>query len=128
MARPPRLTERGPGNEDPQPAPAVDAARPKPVAAGHRRAAKPASALWADALGRVGIRSAQVLLILAVAVVSVYALMQIKLLVIPVLIALILAAAIGPFVNMLRSRGLPGASRPESPSLGCCSCWPGFPP
>jgi predicted PurR-regulated permease PerM len=56
----------------------------------------------------VGSRSAQVLLILTVAVVSVYALMQIKLLVIPVLIALILAAAIGPFVNMLRRRGLPG--------------------
>ena len=71
---------------------------------------KPAAALWADGLGRAGIRSAQVLLILAVAVASVYALMQIKLLVIPVLIALILAAAIGPFVNMLRRRGLPGAA------------------
>jgi predicted PurR-regulated permease PerM len=58
----------------------------------------------------VGIRSAQVLLILTVAVVSVYALMQIKLLVIPILIALILAAAIGPFVNMLRRRGLPGGA------------------
>ncbi|MGV7423181.1 AI-2E family transporter, partial [Mycobacterium kansasii] len=34
--------------------------------------------------------------------------MQIKLLVIPILIALILAAAIGPFVNMLRRRGLRG--------------------
>jgi predicted PurR-regulated permease PerM len=56
----------------------------------------------------VGIRSAQILLILTVAVVSVYALMQIKLLVIPILIALILAAAIGPFVNMLRRRGLRG--------------------
>ncbi len=71
---------------------------------------KPPSALWADGLGRVGIRSAQILLILAVAVVSVYALMQIKLMVIPVLIALILAAAIGPFVNMLRHRGLPGGA------------------
>jgi predicted PurR-regulated permease PerM len=71
---------------------------------------KPPGALWADSLGRVGIRSAQILLILAVAVVSVYALMQIKLLVIPVLIALILAAAIGPFVNMLRRRGLPGGA------------------
>ena len=71
---------------------------------------KPARELWADGLGRVGIRSAQILLILTVAVVSVYALMQIKLLVIPILIALILAAAIGPFVNMLRRRGLPGAA------------------
>ncbi|MCP8998238.1 AI-2E family transporter [Pseudarthrobacter sp. RMG13] len=74
------------------------------------RERKPPGALWADGLGRVGIRSAQVLLILAVAVASVYALMQIKLLVIPVLIALILAAAIGPFVNVLRRRGLPGAA------------------
>ncbi len=71
---------------------------------------KSAAALWSDGLGRVGIRSAQVLLILAVAVVSVYALMQIKLLVIPILIAVILSAAIGPFVNMLRRRGLPGAA------------------
>ncbi len=83
--------------------PAVNAAVPNP------RERRPPSALWADGLGRVGIRSAQVLLILAVAVVSVYALMQIKLLVVPVLIALILAAAIGPFVNLLRRRGLPGA-------------------
>ena len=74
------------------------------------RERKPPGALWADGLGRVGIRSAQVLLILAVVVVSVYALMQIKLLVIPVLIALILAAAIGPVVNVLRRRGLPGAA------------------
>ncbi|MDR6413405.1 AI-2E family transporter [Pseudarthrobacter sulfonivorans] len=75
-----------------------------------QRERKPPGELWADGLGRVGIRAAQVLLILAVAVVSVYALMQIKLLVIPVLIALILAAAIGPFVNLLRRRGLPGAA------------------
>lgn len=67
-----------------------------------------AAALWADGLGRVGTRAAQVLLILTLAAVSVYGLMQIKLLVIPVLIALILAAAIGPFVNMLRRRGIPG--------------------
>ncbi|MGK3957966.1 AI-2E family transporter [Arthrobacter sp. R4] len=110
MARAPRLTERGPGSENPRPAPTDEAARPKPAAVSRVKESKPASALWADSLGRVGIRSAQVLLILAVAVVSVYALMQIKLLVIPVLIALILAAAIGPFVNMLRRRGIPGAA------------------
>ncbi|MDR6505188.1 AI-2E family transporter [Arthrobacter oryzae] len=64
--------------------------------------------LWADGLGRVGTRSAQILLVLTVVVVSVYALLQIRLLVIPVLIALILAAAIGPFVNLLRRRGMHG--------------------
>ena len=72
------------------------------------RHTRSAAELWGDGLGRVGIRAAQVLLILTVAVVSVYALMQIKLLVIPILIALILAAAIGPFVNMLRRRGIRG--------------------
>jgi predicted PurR-regulated permease PerM len=70
--------------------------------------ASPARNLWADGLGRVGVRSAQVLLVLTLAVVAIYGLLQIRLLVIPVLIALILAAAIGPFVNMLRRRGWKG--------------------
>ncbi|VXB73418.1 conserved membrane hypothetical protein [Arthrobacter sp. 9AX] len=105
MARSPRLTEKLPDTDTTLP---PDTAEEAPPAAAKKRETKPPGALWADGLGRVGIRSAQVLLILAVAVVSVYALMQIKLLVIPVLIALILAAAIGPFVNILRRRGLPG--------------------
>jgi predicted PurR-regulated permease PerM len=66
--------------------------------------------LWSDGLGRVAVRSAQILLILAVVSVLIFALMQIRLLVIPVVIALILAAAIGPFVNLLRRRGLPGGA------------------
>lgn len=65
---------------------------------------------WADGLGRVGVRSAQILLVLTVVVVSVFALLQIRLLVIPGLIALILAAAIAPFVNLLKRRGLPGSA------------------
>ena len=114
-----RLTEQVPGTDTPQPAPAaadggqgsagaVERAPREPATGIKKPAAKQPSALWTDGLGRVGTRAAQVLLILTVAVVSVYALMQIKLLVIPVLIALILAAAIGPFVNMLRRRGVPG--------------------
>ncbi|MFP5312731.1 MAG: AI-2E family transporter, partial [Actinomycetes bacterium] len=67
-----------------------------------------AGGLWSDGLGRAGTRAAQILLVVLVVAVSVFALMQIKLLVIPALIALILAAAIGPFVNMLRRRGMPG--------------------
>ena len=63
---------------------------------------------WQDGLGRVGSRCAQLLLILALVSVAVYGLLQIRLLVIPVLIALILSAAIGPFVNLLRRKGLPG--------------------
>ena len=102
MVRTARVSEQDPPSErTPGPAAGPKAAR---VPAEH----KPPHQLWGDGLGRVGIRSAQILLILTVAVVSVYALMQIKLLVIPVIIALILSAAIGPFVNMLRRRGVPG--------------------
>lgn len=121
MARSSRLTEHDVSHEPPQeataqsPAAAAAAALGEPGGEGQRPPAarkpkepKSPSELWSDGLGRVGIRAAQVLLILTVAVVSVYALMQIKLLVIPVLIALILAAAIGPFVNMLRRRGMRG--------------------
>lgn len=87
--------------------------RPEPGQAAASRATRqakrrPPQELWSDGLGRAGVRSGQILLILTLAVVSVYALMQIKLLVIPVLIALILASAIGPFVNMLRRRGVHG--------------------
>ncbi len=112
MARATRLPDHGPGSDIPQPVPAAGSGlhqqAPAPAATSRKQEPKPPSALWADGLGRVGVRSAQVLLILTVAVVSVYALMQIKLLVIPILIALILAAAIGPFVNMLRRRGMKG--------------------
>lgn len=109
MARATPAAGHGQGSDTPRPAPAAGPALQQAQAtAARKQEFKPPSALWADGLGRVGIRSAQVLLILTVAVVSVYALMQIKLLVIPILIALILAAAIGPFVNMLRRRGLRG--------------------
>jgi putative heme transporter len=121
MAQSSRLTEHNVGQEPPQqgaaqsPAAAVAAAQGQGGVQGRQPSAalkspetKSPSELWGGRLGRVGIRSAQILLILTVAVVSVYALMQIKLLVIPILIALILAAAIGPFVNMLRRRGLRG--------------------
>ncbi|MCW2135385.1 putative PurR-regulated permease PerM [Arthrobacter sp. VKM Ac-2550] len=69
----------------------------------------PGARAWQDGLGRAGSRAAQVLLILALVAVSIYGLLQIRLLVIPVMIALILAAAIGPFVNFLRRKGVPGA-------------------
>ena len=60
---------------------------------------------WRDSLGNASIRSAQVLIVLVLAVVAVYALIQVRLVVIPMLLALILAAAIGPFVLWLRRKG-----------------------
>lgn len=64
---------------------------------------------WSDTLGHAGQRSAQILLIMLLVSVTVYGLMQIRLVVIPVLLALILAAAIAPFVNWLRRKGWPAA-------------------
>ncbi|WP_265521172.1 AI-2E family transporter [Oerskovia flava] len=65
------------------------------------------SALWADGVGRVGTRSVQVLAILALVAVAVFAVTRLTLIVIPVLIALVLAAAISPLVSFLRRKGFP---------------------
>ncbi|MDI3240286.1 AI-2E family transporter [Arthrobacter sp. AL08] len=65
---------------------------------------------WSDSLGRASIRTAQVLLLLVLSVVVVYALIQVRLVVIPALLALILAAAIAPFVHWLRRRGWPSTA------------------
>ena len=65
---------------------------------------------WGDSLGRASIRTAQVLLLLVLTVVVVYALIQVRLVVIPALLALILAAAIAPFVHWLRRRGWPSTA------------------
>ena len=62
-----------------------------------QRAANP----WADALGRASIRSAQALLIILLAVVLIWAATRVPLVLIPVLIALILASAISPLVRWL---------------------------
>ena len=62
--------------------------------------------LMTDRLGVLGIRSAQLLLVIVLAAVAVFALVQLKLVVIPLLIALILAAALSPVIKYLRRRGL----------------------
>ncbi|MHA7263721.1 hypothetical protein ACX80W_11015 [Arthrobacter sp. TMN-37] len=60
---------------------------------------------WERPLGRAALTALQ-LLLLALFTVSVYALIQLRLVVIPLLLALILASAIGPFVLWLRRKGL----------------------
>ncbi|HEV7950042.1 MAG TPA: AI-2E family transporter [Glaciihabitans sp.] len=61
--------------------------------------------LMTDRVGWLGLRSIQILLIIALAGVVVYGLVQLKLVVIPVLIALIVAAAASPVIKWLRRRG-----------------------
>lgn len=63
--------------------------------------------IWNDRLGRWAIRSLQVMLVVALAALAMWALLQVGLLVIPVLIALILAAAASPLIVWFRRRGLP---------------------
>ncbi|RJT96533.1 AI-2E family transporter [Arthrobacter frigidicola] len=60
---------------------------------------------WAGPLGRAAQTAAQVLLLLTLFTVVIYALIQVRLVVIPLLLALILASAIGPFVSWLRRKG-----------------------
>lgn len=66
-----------------------------------------ASTLWADGIGRAGTRSLQVLAVVALLTVAVFALTRLTLVVIPVLMALVVAAAMSPLVRWLRRRGLP---------------------
>lgn len=65
---------------------------------------------WRDSLGRSSIRAAQTLLLLTLAVVAIYGLIQVRLVVIPMLLALILASAISPLVNWLRRKGWPSSA------------------
>lgn len=65
--------------------------------------------MFADRLGRVSIRSLQIIILVTLTYVVLYALVQVKLVVIPTIIALIIAAAISPVVNWLRRRNVPSA-------------------
>ncbi|MGW8564651.1 AI-2E family transporter [Isoptericola sp. NPDC055881] len=90
-----------------RPAGEVTVAEARPPAGPDAPAAGGASRLWSDGFGRVGTRSLQLLAIIAVVGVLVFVGTRLTLVVIPVLIALVLAAAISPLVALLRRRGLP---------------------
>lgn len=62
-------------------------------------------AIWSDGLGRASIRSAQVLLVGALSWAILWSLTRVPLVIIPVLIALILASAISPLVRWLTGHG-----------------------
>ncbi len=65
------------------------------------------AAVFTDRLGRWSLRCLQLLLILTLGSVVVWALVQVKLVVIPLLIATILACAAAPLVRRLRRLGMP---------------------
>ena len=80
----------------PAPADPAPAQHPEPPTL-----ASPPASPWADGFGRIAVRSAQLLLVLALVSVVVYALIQLRLVVVPVLIAIVLAAAVTPVVTFL---------------------------
>ncbi|MGR0220787.1 AI-2E family transporter [Agromyces sp. ZXT2-6] len=61
--------------------------------------------IWNDRLGRWAVRSVQILLVVAVGALAIWGLLQVRLLVIAVLIALILAASAAPLISWLRRKG-----------------------
>ncbi|GAA4038702.1 AI-2E family transporter [Arthrobacter methylotrophus] len=67
------------------------------------------SAIWSDGLGRAGIRSGQTLLVITLAWVILWGMTRVPLVMIPVMIALILASAISPLVRWLTGRRWPRA-------------------
>jgi predicted PurR-regulated permease PerM len=76
------------------------------VPSGEPNQAPTLRSLLTDKMGALAIRSGQIIVVLILAVVVVYALVQLKLVVIPVLIALIIAAAASPIMRFLKRRGL----------------------
>ena len=63
--------------------------------------------LWSDRIGVVATRSVQIIAIVAVAALVVFAMTQLSLVMIPVVLALILASAIHPLVRWMRVKGIP---------------------
>ncbi len=62
--------------------------------------------MMTDRLGTLSVRSAQIIVVIILAIAAVYVLVQLKLVVIPLLIALILAAAASPLLTFMRKRGM----------------------
>ena len=86
------LRRRPPLKEDPGPRP--------------DRADRTLASMWADGFGRVATRSVQTLAVLTLLAAGIFVVTQVTLVVIPVLIALVLAAAISPLVSFLRRKGI----------------------
>lgn len=65
------------------------------------------NSVWDDGMGRTAVRSLQALLLLAVVAIIVVVMVRLRLVVVPTLIAILVAAAVSPLVRILSSRGVP---------------------
>lgn len=89
-----------------QPTPRVAGAQ---EAGGHGRGATGVVGVWSARLGRTTVRTLLVILGLVLAATAGYVLWKLRLVVVPLLIALLLAAAISPLVRWLHRRHVPKA-------------------
>ena len=71
------------------------------------RASRAPWSLWADGFGKLGIRAIQVIVVVTVAAAVIFAIQQVTLVTIPLVIALILACAFNPVMSWMRRRGVP---------------------
>jgi len=86
----------------------------------------PARTLLNDRLGWLGLRSGQILLVITLAAAVIFGLVQLKLVVIPVLIAVILASALYPVVAWLNRRGMPAILATWTALLGSIAAFGGI--
>ena len=63
--------------------------------------------LWADSFGRLATRALQIILVVTVVAGAIYAMTQLTLVIIPVVLALIFASAFAPVMRWMRRRGVP---------------------
>lgn len=63
--------------------------------------------LWGDTLGRLSTRALQIILVLIVVAGAVWAMTQLTIVMIPVVLALILASAFAPVMRWMRRKGVP---------------------
>ncbi|RKT36243.1 putative PurR-regulated permease PerM [Microbacterium sp. AG1240] len=67
----------------------------------------PPRSLWADAFGRLALRSVQIVVLVIVVGGLIWGIQQVTLVVIPLILALIFASAFGPFTMWMRRKGVP---------------------
>lgn len=72
-----------------------------------QRPSRPPWSLWTDTFGKLATRSLQLILVVVVVAGVVFAMTQLSLVIIPVIIALIIASAFEPVMSWLRRRGVP---------------------
>ncbi|MFC7431682.1 MULTISPECIES: AI-2E family transporter [unclassified Agrococcus] len=72
-----------------------------------QRPSRPPWSQWTDSFGRLATRSLQLILVVVVVAAVVFAMMQLSLVIIPVIIALIIASAFEPVMSWLRRKGVP---------------------